>query len=612
MKGEANGLLRGEQVREPEFALDANQFLLGFDSLEPAGVREDGEPLVDVMWEDGHAIRKVPSATPAFTIRSTADKKAAPVIVTLARADHIQELHLAHRESGSYFTPKIHPDYTSEPVTLVMLMEQIATTLRSKMFANIGKRATLQLPSGELPGREGVISLDELLALGTISETTYQIMLKAQDRIIRVNSGNSSAAKENCVADINTQLAADPVNPLSLKLIRKDEGGVVVPHVFAMPQPTSQMMVELGREGKGSIFIHTVAPGRRMPRHPIKRLYQEDTGAVNVSALHNAAWRWSTMAHVEMPPDEPPYLQRTIELLTRPGFMARFVELTVAPEAKELKSIQTGALQRTAEKAKQEAIEVAAFRANRDVEAIKSIEVEMWRIIYNDVKREVFPFTEGLPLQAFLTRYHREKILNSPEHLTALGLAEAALEKARHSAEERLAAVIGELQDRANEPALLAALDAWTTSPASDRDRAHDGKGYNAGLLHFFEYRGAKTKYGRFELIDEEPTVDGFIEFTNRLVAALDRRLTPGPGEQVAVFEDDEGNSRVYILLPGEKGEFIVAFQYADEATPKLCAMFNKVTQQGFEKMVKSVLEGNDRGQIKRLEGGIRLVYQTT
>lgn len=608
MKGEATGLPRGERVHDTYFLLETNPAFVGFDRLEPAGNARGGVSLVNVIWEDGATLRRVEANTPAYTLVDPTDRYAA-IALTLERADHIKKLHLAHGESGSYFTPIIHDDYTPEPITLEMVMRKVAESVVPDALGGDWFRRTLEMPSGDLPGREGIASLESLLERGIISQSLFNLFFSWHERIAAANLTPGLEVKIRCIEEFKNTLQNNGIaSPLTLKLVREAEGGVVVPHVSAMPRLTNKMMVELTRDEKtGGTFIHTIAPGKAMPRHPIRRLYRAGKG-VDMPALRNAAWLWSQHAHVEPLPDKPPYLERTLTLLQGGDFRARFTAVHTQSELAVLANLEPEARAEAERSAKQEVKEFAALRIGATVQAAKQLKRE-WQELINEAKALKLDFTNGLTLQEYSTQYHLANILNSEAYAAKTRQAREALAAAEGEARAWLDGLYEDIEAHRHNPRFINALNAWLTSPDSTTDRGHDGLGYNAGLLHFFEYRGALHKRRRFHLMDEPSNVEGFMDFTERLVEELERVSDANSKHQAVIIGDTEGNQRIYILLPGIKGEFIVAFRKADQAEPKLTAMFNRVTQQSFERMVEAVLSGQDRGQINRLGPGIQLLY---
>ena len=598
-----------EILRPPEFTVKPNADLLNFSSVKSAGTDERGQDLVDVFWEHGGALRQIRASTPAFTLLQSGTKRPA-AILTIERAGHIQRLHLQHSEAGSYFTPLVHDAYNTEPVSLSMVVNQLAATMKLSSLRGYWLRRTLELPAGNLPGREGVASTDELLAKGVIDQGEYNLLYDLKDHIISANETPGLEIKRECIKLFDSLRVR--YSPLSLKLLRGEEGdGVVVPHVATMPQPTSKMMVELTRaKPKAPIQIHTIAPGREMPRHPIAPLFTHQ-GSLDTRSLHSAAERWSRHAHVESPADAYPYLERTIQLLGSTAFADRFLKVCIEPAQKKISKIELAATEQAGGLTNNEVRELAAQWLGMTVHlAKKGLPHQDWILFIKEAEEKKVPgFTGDLTLKEYLRDYHIRKIRASYEYRRDILEAERESDLLRSEGEEWLKNLVPELEARSHDPELTAALEAWSTSPDSTRDRAHDHKGYNAGLLHFFEYRGAQKKRARFDLIEEPPTVDGFIAFTNRLIDILEHRYDPDIPQQVAIFEDSVGNQRTYIFLPGEKGEFIVAFQKVDDTNPKFSAMFNRVTQAGFERMVESVLKGEDRGQIMRLQRKIKPVY---
>lgn len=618
----------GERIYEPELTVVTNQQLLGFSDVVKVGTDSHGNELVDVHWHDGQSVRQIPAATPAFSFYEHDEHKKPALILTIERAHHIQSLHLEAGESGSYFTPRILEDYAIEPITLKDIVHQVAAEINTAALEEEWKnpRRTLEMPIGDIPGREAIISLNELLSDHIVSQEVYNLLFRWKPFIIEANLRPGIQHKHELVKRLNGSLADLPGCLISFQVVRIGEGGAVVAAAGMVPRPTNKMMVELSRPKlDGPIFIHTIAPGRKMPRHPIPALHRNE-GTVDDGSLEHSLRQWAMYAHIVPPPDEETLIHRTLGLLASHAFKQRLLSVQSKREEKALKRVEIDIINDAHRQVKEEVKEIAAARlattvawACKDHVLVRGQDWEHawtgtdWQHSVNEARNSpvsslgrVFERDTDETIEEFLNRHYLEKTFSVPENQFALAAAARTLERKRQETQQWLEETLEELRTRvaARDEELLTALAAWNTSPDSTADRAHDGKGYHAGLLHYFEYRGAREKHSRLDRLPEPPTVDGFIAFTNRLKESLDRCYDLEVNHQSIVVEDTAGNQRIYILLPGKRGEFIVGYKKATEPEPKLSSMFDEVTQQAFERMVGEVLSGRDRGQVNRLVPG--------
>lgn len=175
------------------------------------------------------------------------------------------------------------------------------------------------------------------------------------------------------------------------------------------------------------------------------------------------------------------------------------------------------------------------------------------------------------------------------EYIEASAHAAALLESAQKQQLQILREVYGDLAERSEDADLVEAFDSWGRSPNSRSDRGPDGQGYNAGLIHYFEYRGDTTKNGRFKVEEQPFNVDGFIEYSGRMKGLID-----GEGDVAARrrFRDSSGQERVVVLA--ENGDLVIGFKRADESEPKIISALPGQKMDAFSK----------RGDKVQLEGG--------
>lgn len=141
---------------------------------------------------------------------------------------------------------------------------------------------------------------------------------------------------------------------------------------------------------------------------------------------------------------------------------------------------------------------------------------------------------------------------------------EAEIASSRERTMESVAALQKELDEKKGTPEFIKAVDVWGASPDSKNERGPDGKGLNAGMAHYFEYRRSKEKSGRFAE-GHDMTVDSFIEFSQQLRGFIenpDPKTNPDV-QDAKLWKDELGQRRLMAMT--KKGMFISAFQSEGE-----------------------------------------------
>ncbi|HSX27683.1 MAG TPA: hypothetical protein VLG25_02780 [Patescibacteria group bacterium] len=291
------------------------------------------------------------------------------------------------------------------------------------------------------------------------------------------------------------------------------------------------------------------------------------------------------------------YVDRTIDLLHSPGFEARFVTLHTAAEVAELQAARDRLDTDANQQARAAVRLIASQELGLDIATAQRLG-GVWHETVMNVSRRPVDDTTSLSLKKYLFEQYRDLAALSDVFHQRVAAAEAEVELVARTKLGELSDIKAELSERRNDPSLLQAAALWANSPDSQDGRAEDGQGYNAGLIHFFEYRSAAAKRRRFRVMDEPVTVDGFITLSHRLYRELVDPVLPEPNRR-AVLEDSDGNRRLYVLCPN--GEFIVAFQSCGEPLPRMTSMINQVTDAYFDKVVAECLRGDDRGRLNKL-----------
>ena len=128
------------------------------------------------------------------------------------------------------------------------------------------------------------------------------------------------------------------------------------------------------------------------------------------------------------------------------------------------------------------------------------------------------------------------------------------LMKAGEGERKTLSGLSDDLERRRSDPELIAAFDAWGGCPNHAGDRGIDGQGFNAGVIHYFEYRAFQDKQGRSQ---EPMTLDGFIKWSKELFDLV-KHPDSSKVQKTARMEDSSGKQALYILA--KDGRFIISY----------------------------------------------------
>lgn len=303
-------------------------------------------------------------------------------------------------------------------------------------------------------------------------------------------------------------------------------------------------------------------------------------------------------------PELQMYVDRTIDLLRAPDFSERFVAVYTGKEVAALERARDDIQVAANQQARAKVREIAAESLGIEVPAIKK-PPQLWHDTLKDIGQTVLEHTEGMTLKDYWFGQFMVVVGESEEHTVKLATAQQVLECKQQTTAEQVEELLRELDERRADPELLEAAALWANSPDSQDDRGPDGQGYNAGLIHFFEYRSVLAKIRRFRDLGEPMSADGFVAFSHRLYNELMNSALSTVNQHV-VLEDSDGNRRFYTLCP--TGEFIVAFQRTHEALPRMTSMINPVTPGYYEQVVAECLSGDDRGRINKLNPHVRRI----
>jgi hypothetical protein len=158
-------------------------------------------------------------------------------------------------------------------------------------------------------------------------------------------------------------------------------------------------------------------------------------------------------------------------------------------------------------------------------------------------------------------------------------------------AREELERLRTEFVLRKDDPVLLDVLVNWGRSPNAVGERGSDGQGFNAGVVHYFEYRASAHRRLRYT-DQEQPTIQGFIDFTHRIKEMIKNPNPNGnPGVQKsALIGDEEGQER--LLLRTQEGLLIIGFKHLGESEIKIISVVARETSARFERRIEEELAG--------------------
>lgn len=176
--------------------------------------------------------------------------------VTVAAAEHIDNLHIKGTDAGSRF---------DEP-TLDALMVDMAAKIPPTVATEPGVSA-FSVDMGKHMGNEGIASLAELKAEGVLADSDIATAEAVKDQVIKLNRSGDAAAKSAFIEAFKTD---HPDCKIQFQVIR---GSVLVPTVETPKRPTTKLFMVFGPTDTGKT-LWTAAPGRDMPKHPDPKQHQ--------------------------------------------------------------------------------------------------------------------------------------------------------------------------------------------------------------------------------------------------------------------------------------------------------------------------------------------------
>lgn len=204
-------------------------------------------------------------------------------------------------------------------------------------------------------------------------------------------------------------------------------------------------------------------------------------------------------------------------------------------------------------------------------------------------------------------------IANNPKLHNLFSQAENAFEEARNTALEQLRSFYYELGQFTDLERLISALDVWGQARNSQKE-TNSGYGYNAGVIHYFEYRASANKNRRFKSDSfKEFSLNNFMELSETFA----KLLTGQPSNRTLVsrfdIADSEGRARVFIKTDKE---LLVGFKHINQRLKLLSFIPNKPGWEG-ERRDEALVErelnpSEEETRFNRLGANRRLVYSIT
>ena len=271
---------RADAERAAHYEVAANPEFLGFESVQVTEY-DEAKPwrpakTLEVVGADGSKAEGVDANAMAFTLK---DVEGNEIEVSIGTAGHIDALHIKGEDLGSKFD---EPDFES-------LMRDAAARLPDGLATRKGI-FTLDVDMGKGMGMEGIASLDELVRDGVLTEEDVALARSYKAEIQRLNLEGDSKALQSFVAKFAEE---HPDAKVGFKLIRDDRA--IVPAVVSPKRPTTKLFVMMGPHPTKSdrVSLYTLAPGRDMPRHPIRGQHTSVDGKdFNAESFQQSAEAW--------------------------------------------------------------------------------------------------------------------------------------------------------------------------------------------------------------------------------------------------------------------------------------------------------------------------------
>lgn len=317
----------------------------------------------------------------------------------------------------------------------------------------------------------------------------------------------------------------------------------------------------------------------------------------------------------ETKPNLPSNSRELINLLQNKEFQDGFIITQTQIQREQRQQIQKEVQDKTRVLVKAELDKEAAERLGTTIEEGKKRGKE-WGDAIRGVGSEVIR-TEKQPDGSLknvtfleeLKERAQKQVENDPEHQTRANTADQLILEAEANQRKVLEKLIQDAEAKANDPALLEALEVWGRSPNADGNHGIDNQGYNAGIVHFFEYRSRIDKNGRYKNSDTPITIDGFINYSKELKGLLED-INPNTNSKIetsALLKDESGQIRTHILTSTK--DRIVTFRKEGEiGLPKIITIIPGQNEKSFNKAVDDEISGKSISRLNQLGKIIEVV----
>jgi hypothetical protein len=311
----------------------------------------------------------------------------------------------------------------------------------------------------------------------------------------------------------------------------------------------------------------------------------------------------------ETKPSLPSDSQELVTLLRNEVFQQGFVDVQTQPQKEVKRQIQEQTKEKVKVLVNTEIVSEAARRLGTTVEEGMKRGKE-WGETIKGIKSDVIREEEQVDgskksivfWEEVNTRI-KKQVEEDPRYIQDLIQAEQAIVQAEIKQKEILSKLIQEAETRSKDPELLAALEVWGRSPNSKGNFGNNNRGYNAGIIHFFEYRSDINKNGRYKYSKIPITIEGFIEYSNKLKEVISN-IDPDQNPDVkasALLRDASGQIRLFIL--SAERDKIVGFRRENETgLPRIVTVIPGQDEKSIAQSIHDENKGNLKKRLNQLD----------
>jgi len=270
------GVQQFDVEKKANYTVEANPRFSGYQSMHVTE-RDETKPwkpakTIEVTHADGTK-ESVDAMVPAFMFT---DRNGDQISVQVGTVEHIDNLHFKGEDLGSRFQ---EPDIQT-------LFADAAKRMPEGLVARKGI-FTFDLDMGKEMGKEGLASLEELVNDGVVRPEDVALIRSVKAEVQALNKESDSAKMRAFVEAFSQQ---HPDARIQFSLIREDRA--IVPTVSAPKRSTSKLFVMMGPDDQGKTTLFTMAPGRDMPRHPIRGQHTSREGQFDEATFQQSADAW--------------------------------------------------------------------------------------------------------------------------------------------------------------------------------------------------------------------------------------------------------------------------------------------------------------------------------